>query len=325
MELPCALWETIEQKAAQCPQKVLTEAAEAISLRYRKESGHGARLLTRDVEALAYACARMPATYGAVSTALGHTLTLLEPSSLRSVLDIGAGTGAASWAARALLPHATDFTCLEREEAMSRLGRELMEGDEILSQSRWLRQDLSTAPVALHADLVLESYCLNELSDSAREKTLLELWEAADRLLLLIEPGTPVGFSQLRKARELLLARGAHMAAPCPHEDACPLPPSDWCQFSCRIPRTRLQKALKGGDAPYEDEKFSFLALSKTPLDLPAARILRHPGKSGGLISLKLCTGEGLREISVTKKQGALFKQARKAQAGDSFPVDLLK
>lgn len=77
---------------------------------------------------------------------------------------------------------------------------------------------------------------------------------------------------------------------------------------------------MKGGDAPYEDEKFTFLAVSRTPVQQAPSRILRHPMKEAGRIGLKLCTPEGITERSVTKKHGELFKQARKAGSGDAFP-----
>ena len=319
MELPMPLREKIEEAAAACSQEALISAAKSISLRYRQQSGQGNRLLTEDTEALSYAIARMPATFGAVCTSLSHMRShVREP--LNRVLDVGAGTGAADWAIRECCPEAEVFTCLERENAMMKLGKALMQADDVLSEAMWLRQDLVTAEIGCHADLVCESYALNELSDSAREAAVLKLWNAADKLLLLIEPGTPVGFSHLKKARLQLLALGGYMVAPCVHDRACPLPADDWCQFTCRVSRSRLQKLLKGGDAPFEDEKFSYLAIAKSPVELPEGRILRHPVKGSGHIGLKLCTAEGIADVTVTKKQGDAYKSARKASAGDSFP-----
>ena len=320
MDLPLPLRAKIEEKADACSQEKLIAAANAISLRYRRESGRGNRLLTEDLEALSYAIARMPATFGAVCTALSHTAAVFG-GSLESVLDVGAGTGAADWAVRECCPDIQRFTCLERENAMMKLGRELMQADEVLAQAAWLRQDLVTSELSCHADLVCESYALNELTDSAREDAVRKLWNCADKLLLLIEPGTPVGFSHLRKARTQLLALGGHMVAPCVHEGICPLPEDDWCQFTCRVQRSRLQKLLKGGDAPYEDEKFSYLAMAKEPSVLPDGRILRHPVKGSGHIGLKLCTAQGITETVVTKKQGEAYKAARKASAGDFLAV----
>lgn len=319
MELPFALKMAIEDKCAAYSTSDLIAAARNISERYRNESGHGKRLLTQDVEALAYAVVRMPATFGAVSTALAHTLECFD-ASIGTVLDVGAGTGAATWAVHDALEKPLSITCLEREDAMIRLGSALMvEGDKLV-KVQWIRHDLAAEPVTHRADLVIASYALNEISENKRAEVLRNLWNCADKLLVIIEPGTPVGFAQLRKARETLIALGGQVAAPCVHQGECPLPVDDWCQFTARVARTRLHKLLKGGDVPYEDEKFAYIAVAKTDIHPAESRILRHPQKESGRISLRLCTAEGVQDKVVTKKQGELFKRARKADSGDAFP-----
>lgn len=319
MELPFALKAAIEERCAAHPTGDLIAAARNISERYRNESGHGKRLLTQDVEALSYAVVRMPATFGAVSAALSHTLDCFD-APIATVLDVGAGTGAATWAVHEALDGEASFTCLEREDAMIRLGSVLMAEDEVLSRVQWVRHDLAAAPVTPKADLVIASYALNELSEEKRAEVLRNLWDCAEKLLVIIEPGTPVGFAQLRKARETLIAQGGHVVAPCVRQGECPLPADDWCQFTARVARSRLHKLLKGGDVPYEDEKFSYLAVAKEAATPAEARILRHPQKESGRITLRLCTAEGVQDKVVTKKQGELFKRARKADSGDAFP-----
>lgn len=318
MELPYALKAAIEEKCAAHSTGDLIAAARNISERYRNESGHGKRLLTQDVEALSYAVVRMPATFGAVSSALSSTLACFG-APVSTVLDVGAGTGAATWALREMLEGNVSFTCLEREEAMICLGSALMAEDEALSEVHWVRHDLAATPVTHRADLVIASYALNELSEEKRAEVLRNLWDCAEKLLVIVEPGTPVGFAQLRAAREKLIGWGGYVAAPCVHQEKCPLPEDDWCQFTARVARSRLHKLLKGGDVPYEDEKFSYLAVAKDMASPAECRILRHPQKESGRITLRLCTAEGIQDKAVTKKQGELFKRARKADSGEAF------
>lgn len=326
MDLPLALKLALEELTEENQTAQLYEDAQNISSRYRNQSGKGERLLTADSEALAYAAVRMPATFGAVSAALSEVLELWgeKPAAL---LDVGAGTGAASWAADALL-ELSSVVCAEREEAMRHTGQALMQvGSPALQNAKWRACDLTQEGFAQQVlvdstgkpELVIASYVLNELTEDTRKKAALQLWELTGGMLLLVEPGTPEAFRQLSGIRTLLVEAGAFLAAPCPQDRACPLAEGDWCHFTCRVMRSRLHRYLKDGAAPYEDEKFSYLAFTRTPCRRAEARILRHPRISPGVVSLKLCTGQGLAACEVRKRDGAQFKAARKAKCGDSF------
>lgn len=314
MEFPSELRYRTEQLVSGQDIRKMTAAAEDISRRYRSESGTGKNLVSGELDVTAYAAVRMPATFGAVSKALELALRQTDVE-INSILDVGAGTGAASHAAQ-MLTECENITCLEREPRMIALGEELMRVRDISAQ--WIRADISSGDIPYSADLVLSSYCLNELSASARKAAVLKLWRSTEKLLLIVEPGTPEGFSQLKAARELLIAEGGHIVAPCPHNEVCALPEGDWCHFTARVARSKLHKQLKGGDAPYEDEKFCFLAVSREQC-AGADRILRHPKIESGKITLHLCTKQGIIDKIVTKKS-PLFKMARKSDSGDAFP-----
>ena len=174
--------------------------------------------------------------------------------------------------------------------------------------------------------MVVASYVLNELPPEGRRAGAERLWAAASGMLLLVEPGTPAGYALLREARDALLSAGARMVAPCPHEGPCPIAGEEWCHFTCRVARSRLHRRLKEGDAPYEDEKFAYLALCRKEI-LPAgalpeaARVLRHPQVEKGRITLTLCAPDGRKTLTVSKKDAARFRLARKAKCGDPFPL----
>ncbi|MBQ4166356.1 MAG: rRNA methyltransferase, partial [Oscillospiraceae bacterium] len=101
MEFPSELRFAIEQLFAEQDIKAMTAAAEGVSKRYRSESGAGKRLVSSERDTLAYAAVRMPATFGAVGKALSLALECFE-GEISSILDVGAGTGAASHAAQLL-------------------------------------------------------------------------------------------------------------------------------------------------------------------------------------------------------------------------------
>lgn len=321
MELPYALKSAIEELAEAQPRAQLADAARSTSQRYRDNTGGGERLLSTDIEAAAYAAARMPATYGAVSAALSGALEILGDTGPVSLVDVGAGTGAGTWAAASTL-ELKDVICLERESAMRNVGGALMKAsdDEALSGAKWQEFDLTSEKPLPSADIVLVSYVLNELRPAHRMRAAERLFAAADKMLLIVEPGTPHAWRQLMELRRFLVEKGAFVAAPCTHMDKCPVPEEDWCHFTCRIARSKLHKALKTGDAPYEDEKFTYLALTKEPAAPAKGRVIRHPQIEPGRITLRMCMPGGIEDVSVRKKD-ALFKWARKCACGDALPA----
>ena len=297
MELPHALRSAIESMADGVSRAKLTDAAEKTSERYREGLGRGTRLVTTDIEAAAYAAARMPATYGAVHTALEYALERLDVPGRLTLTDVGAGTGAGSWAAADVL-ELDKVTCLERERAMREVGSVLMQesDDEAISDAAWKEFDLTGSAPIEKSDVVLASYVLNELKEADRLIAAKRLFEAADKLLVIVEPGTPEGWKQLMGIRRELINQGANMVAPCPHMNDCPITGDDWCHFTCRIARSRLHKALKTGDAPYEDEKFCYLAVTKTETTPAKGRVVRHPMIEPGRITLKVCTTDSVSQ-----------------------------
>ena len=192
MELPIELKNAIESELEGIDIKQLKKDSGNISLRYRNESGRGRRLLTENTEAISYSMVRMPATYAAIYSALKNTLDIFNDE-IKSVLDAGAGTGAGSWAANELL-NLEQITCLEREDAMIKLGKTLMmnSNDECLKNAEWKQIDLDKDEKNEKSDLVICSYVLNEMDESTRNKVLDKLWKVTNKVLLIVEPGTPV-------------------------------------------------------------------------------------------------------------------------------------
>ena len=320
MDIPNTLKSAIESRAAGLKHEKLQADAQQMSLAYRLNKGQGQRLLSLESEAVAYAMTRMPATYGAVFSALGYAVAC-NKLSIKTVLDIGAGTGAASWAAAGQLD-IEKITCVEREDAMIQVGKDLMaHGSRPLSEAIWEKRDIVSSIVNSRADLVISSYLLNELSSAQCQAAFELLWACSDKMLLIVEPGTPAGYRLIIRARDYLLGKGAHLLAPCPHEQKCPMTGNDWCHFSCRIARSKMHRLLKSADAPYEDEKYAYIAFSKTECRQAAGRIIRHPHLDKGRVGLDICAADGISRRSYTRKSGGAYAIAKKSNCGDSIDV----
>ena len=321
MQLPPSLTEALTRLTAGCDQRLLGQAAAQLSAKYRQPALVPARFINSEAERLAYAATRMPATYAAAHKVFSESQRLLPDAAPQSLLDLGAGTGAATWAAAAIFDTLRQAALLERDHELIRLGRQLTEVAEqdAVRRADWRGVDLEQVVELPNSDVVVCSYSLGELAPAVAQRLVQIAWQAARQSLVIIEPGTMRGFATIRLLRGELLAAGAHILAPCPHAHACPLPEDDWCHFAARLERSALQRRLKAGTLGYEDEKFSYLALAKQPVGSAAARILRHPQRQPGYTRLQLCTVEGLKETVITKRDKETWKRVRKADWGDAW------
>ncbi len=230
------------------------------------------------------------------------------------MLDLGAGPGTATWAAREIWPTLIGFNLIDSNREMIELGQRLASG---FFEANWMVANLAAVNFPT-VDLVVISYALGELTSAS--SLVVRAWNAARKVLVIIEPGTPKNFSVIAALRTQLIQSGAYPIAPCPHVNECPMAAlNDWCHFAVRLPRSVDHRRLKGGALGYEDEKFSYLAFSKSPVQTPPARILRHPVIHRGHIQLTLCTGNGLQSPIAARSDKPAFRAARKAEWGDSW------
>ena len=303
--LPAELSEALASLLSQHDTSNLAQQGQALSLRYRQSPRHGGSLVGEG--ALAYAAARMPATFEAVDYALSF-LDTLQPISM---IDAGAGPGTASWAAASRWDTLTDICQWERDPGMITLGKSLQ------TPGHYESRDLSE-PFSASADLVVMAYALNEFPEDMVFPLVDQLWASAKMALVLIDPGTPAAWKRMMNVRRHLLAQGAHLAAPCSHEGECALPEGDWCHFLRRVPRTRLHREVKGGERSFEDEKFTCLVFTRTALPR-ACRVLRRPEYQKNLVRLSLCSPAGIEIRNVTKSQKEQYKKARDIVWGDAW------
>jgi ribosomal protein RSM22 (predicted rRNA methylase) len=300
VQLPVHVRLSIEERAAAAGFAEVRRAAAELTASYRE--GRPVRL-TDAVSIAAYLVTRMPATYAAAHAVLRETRARL--GNVGSILDIGAGTGAASLAALEHFPGAA-ITMVEREGALSEIAHEWLPGAAVMAGNV---KRMETLPPC---DLVIAAYSLGEFGGGLAAR----LWQTARMALVAIEPGTPGGFATIREVRDGLLSRGARMLAPCPMESACPMTAPDWCHFAARVERSSLHRRIKDAELNYEDEKFSYVALAREAVQLAGARIIRRPRQQPGLITLETCTGRGLETVRVTKRDRGRFRAARKGDWG---------
>jgi ribosomal protein RSM22 (predicted rRNA methylase) len=314
--LPEAIARAIDAEIAGVPATALRAAADALSRAYR---GEQPRASLSPAERAAYLAVRLPSTFAAAEIVWRELAQAIPAARLRSVLDVGAGPGTVSLAARALLDAATEYTLLERDRGWRDVAARL--ADAVSMKQRFHHGAMTSAVDYEPHDAVVASYALGELAEGERARIADALWRASRQVLIVIEPGTPKGFALVRDVRAMILAQGGHAAAPCTHDTVCPMSERDWCHRPVRVARSRVHRAAKQAPLAYEDEKCSYVILTReAPARPAAARIVRKPIQASGHVHLDLCNERGLKRATFARSDGALYRQARAAEWGEQWP-----
>jgi ribosomal protein RSM22 (predicted rRNA methylase) len=317
-DLPAELKSALDGKLRGFSRTDAAGRAASISKTYRDGGGSGA--IRSEADALSYALARMPATYAAVTASLNALVEIRPDFAPASLLDVGAGPGTASWAAAETFPSLQKFALLDANDTLRTLALGLFSDSFRLRNAGYERGEARSALTkADAADLVIASYMIGEVG-AAEQNALSELmWKKTRDTLLVVEPGTPAGYARIIALREHLVAEGAHVVAPCPHDGKCPLQPPDWCHFTQRLQRSRAHQQLKAAELPYEDEKFIYVALARNPVVPRPARVLAQPKSTKIAVTAKLCTNDGVLLAAAPRRDKAEYTRFKKLDWGDAI------
>lgn len=323
MNLPQNLQKAIDKMAQHFSLNDLAKARQRLTERYRNRESDNISFMRENAERFAYVAARMPATYAVCRRVFKEIENLCPDSVIKSVLDLGSGPGTASWAASLAFENVESFCAVEQDSHLIELAKVLASHSEnsALQRASWQNMCFDGSAFFEKHDLVVCSYSVGELPALQLLPFIEASWKATSQFLVIIEPGTPLGFSRISAIRNYLISLGANIIAPCTHTNACPLAnkKGEWCHFSQRFERSFLHSYLKEGSIGFEDEKFSYVIFSKSKKDLPRARVLSDPSKRSGHVCLKLCVSDGEIQEIVSKKTKETYKIARKLSWGSVF------
>lgn len=252
----------------------------------------------------AYSLFFAPQTHARIAHILAELPPFPETAHPLRVLDLGAGTGAASWA---LLDHLgrrpVALSAWDRSRPALRCLHDLFTG---LRNARWPEALLRTncaplgefAPGADKYDIVLLHYVLNELLPDTRRALLSRAARALapNGRLILCEPLVRDEGDFMRDLRAYALSDlRLHVLAPCPHAQACPL------GEPCHDVRTwKLSQALQILNASLHRDlrhlAYAFLVLSPAPLAPDPqlrARVVGSPSRAKGQTLCPACCSDG--------------------------------
>jgi ribosomal protein RSM22 (predicted rRNA methylase) len=253
-----------------------------------------------------------------VLAAVGESCPDFSPHTL---MDIGAGPGTATFAAIRHFPALRRVCLVDADPHLRALALALLRSSQsaVLHDAAYEAGEIASLRHDDEpADLVMASYVIGEIASDLLARAADALWSRTAGMLIVVEPGTPAGFLRIRALRAHLLACGAHVVCPCPHDAACPIVAPDWCHFSQRLNRSRDHRQVKGASLSFEDEKFSYVVLARAAPVRIDARVLAHPDVTKSAITAKLCVADGIVTEATARRDREAYRLRKSWRWGDA-------
>ena len=198
MQFPLDLQDKIAEVLKNYKNLNLKNTQNALTLKYKTQSGKGNSLINSKEDSLVYAISRMPATYGVISTLLMQLKEQNVLKEITSVFDVGSGTGAGFFALKNFDEN-IKISLFERDDFMIDMFKNL---ENAVVPSKF---DLTKDSFSEKADMVMSSYVLSEIDEENRLWVAEKLFGATNKYLLLIDTGTPEVFEKMMKIKMVML------------------------------------------------------------------------------------------------------------------------
>ncbi|KAI0281665.1 mitochondrial small ribosomal subunit Rsm22-domain-containing protein [Russula aff. rugulosa BPL654] len=266
---------------------------------YKQERRHAER------DGTAFISVVLPAHYSAIYAVLHHIKSRLGPQwSVQNVLDWGAGSGSALWAAGYAFQKTghsgaededhqvtlsstaiVKYVGIEKRNGLVSVGRQLLEDvpHDNLDLSWHRSHHDHPQPHDGSETIAISAFFLSTLQTSLKRKRMVkEMWESGAGTIVLLDHSSQIGFQTIAEARELLLdlgqkemengensIAGSHVLAPCPHDGVCPIHQSNVpklvCGFSQRVERPPFVRHTKHSGVGHEDIGYSYVVIRRGP------------------------------------------------------------
>ena len=228
-------------------------------------------------QAIASVTFRLYPHYAMTKRVLSESSSLLPNFQPKRVLDFGTGCGSAAAASWDVFGKSLDwFHLIDASKTMREVSESLLkemvsyeEGDDTEK-----KVDLSSPRITTSAhmstdsdsafDLCLSSFTMAELPDSPSILAAAALMYEKLRpggLMVVLEPGTPDGFANIRMIRNMLLdccpegEDACQIIAPCTHNGPCPMERNYGNRRERRATSTASKSKVNESDSDEEDEE----------------------------------------------------------------------
>lgn len=317
MKTPDYIQEYIEEKLKTVKISDLLNTQRDITKNYKATK---VKQLNEQELILVYLLTRFGNIFQVITNILKKLEDKINLEDIKSVLDVGSGPGTVIFSLLEQILSIEEITIIEKNRLFIKTFQDISKKSpyKFLDKAKIKVEDIVNYDFNINKhDLVISSYMFNELDQNNVLKIAKKLWNNTNKFLVIIEPGSVKGFSNIKLIRDNLIKDGAHIIAPCTNSNLCPMSKDDWCHFYKRIERSKIQRYLKDGTESFEDEKYSYIVLSKEKsLKEHKEVILRHPEYSKIGVKFNICSSEGIQEKTYLKREDN-FKSLKKLDWGD--------
>lgn len=277
-------------------------------------------------DAMSYLGLRTAATYAQIYGAFLQIQELLPHWKPKTMLDIGSGPGTGVWAAKTIWPMLKSATCLDRERRFLSIGKAIQSEAQLDITLSW---QLGNAAYVIENDttqydIVVIANMLDELEIPQREHLIGSAFNHRKGIMLILEPGTPLGSSIVEHAAKSL----SHTQIIAPYSNNTLIHDDNhWLHFSQRFIRPEFlrrirqhmrEESLMASD--WEEAKYSYVAFGK---DIQTEKIwgrcIGDPTFYKGYLQVPILTDKGIESIKVMKRHKTQYVFAKKLRWGDTI------
>lgn len=305
---------------------MLSVHAKALHERYMQGANPIEPNIQKPSDCVAYLALRFPATFAQIASALSHIQERVPTWQPKSVLEVGCGPGTGIWAAKSIWPSITSATGIDREQLFLTLAEELHYDSKMALQTTWIKSAILpwiTAEDATTYDLIIIPNVLNELPEEERALVIEKISAKSAGLVVVIEPGTAVGYAIVREAARQV-APAQRLVAPY-IDNTFVDSEAYWIHFSQRFQRPEFQRRIRQSmrdsslmASDWEDAKYSYVAWGKVPGEKSVwGQCIGKIEKLKGFLTVPVLTCEGVTNARVLKRNKAIYNAAKNIRWGE--------